>query len=187
MCKGWSALSVYVFLYLPLWRTREETKTKTVRLQGSLFVVARHGLEVLVGAHWVLYLQFLALDYMRHCFPLDPDGQKEQKNNWARSCTAAKHFRDCFFFFFFFFLKRRWFSSVLFKLLQCIRSCVQRLCRIHQKNGCVKAARRGQAHFVSRLQAVGRHVPRLPPAGAQNTAAHATNRCLHAPLVEKSF
>lgn len=51
-----------------------------------------------------------------------------------------------------------------------------------RKNGCVKAAWRGQAHFVSRLQAVGRHVPRLPPAGAQNTAAHATNRCLHAPL-----
>lgn len=30
--------------------------------------------------------------------------------------------------------------------------------------------------FVSLLQAVGKHVPSLPPAGAQNTATHAANR-----------
>lgn len=99
------------FFIHPSWRTREETKTKTVWLQRNLFVVARLGLEVSVGTHFILHLQFLALDYIHHCFPLDPDGQKNRKTNRARSCTAAKHFRDCFF------LKRHWFSSVLFRLV----------------------------------------------------------------------
>lgn len=166
------------FFIHPSWRTREETKTKTVWLQRNLFVVARLGLEVSVGTHFLLHLQFFSLGLHTSLFSIRSRWTKELKNKSSAFLYGSQTFQRLFFFF----------KETLIQLCTFQACCnasdhsVRRLCRIRQKNGCVKAAWRGQAHFVSRLQAVGRHVPRLPPAGAQNTAAHATNRCLHAPL-----
>lgn len=61
----------------------------------------------------------------------------------------------------------------------CIKSCfLSSVCATIQKQD-FKSSDAWAACLLSRLQAVGKHVPRLPPAGAQNTTAHATNRCLH--------
>lgn len=161
----------------PSWRTREETKTKTVWLQRNLFVVAPLGLEVSVGTHFILHLQFFSLGLHTSLFSIRSRWTKEQKNKSSAFLYGSQTFQRLFFF------KETLiqlctFQAVVMHQITLCDGCAE----FARKNGCVKAAWRGQAHFVSRLQAVGRHVPRLPPAGAQNTAAHATNRCLHAPL-----
>lgn len=103
---------VYVFLYSPLWRTREETKTKTVWLQRNLFVVARLGLEVSVGTHFLLHLQFFSLGLHTSLFSIRSRWTKELKNKSSAFLYGSQTFQRLFFF-----LKRHWFSSVLFRLV----------------------------------------------------------------------
>lgn len=106
------SVPVYVFLYSPLWRTREETKTKTVWLQRNLFVVARLGLEVSVGTHFLLHLQFFSLGLHTSLFSIRSRWTKEQKNKSSAFLYGSQTFQRLFFF-----LKRHWFSSVLFRLV----------------------------------------------------------------------
>lgn len=89
---------VYVFLYSPLWRTREETKTKTVWLQRNLFVVARLGLEVSVGTHFILHLQFFSLGLHTSLFSIRSRWTKEQKNKSSAFLYGSQTFQRLFFF-----------------------------------------------------------------------------------------
>lgn len=100
------------FFIHPSWRTREETKTKTVWLQRNLFVVARLGLEVSVGTHFLLHLQFFSLGLHTSLFSIRSRWTKEQKNKSSAFLYGSQTFQRLFFF-----LKRHWFSSVLFRLV----------------------------------------------------------------------
>lgn len=86
------------FFIHPSWRTREETKTKTVWLQRNLFVVARLGLEVSVGTHFLLHLQFFSLGLHTSLFSIRSRWTKEQKNKSSAFLYGSQTFQRLFFF-----------------------------------------------------------------------------------------
>lgn len=86
------------FFIHPSWRTREETKTKTVWLQRNLFVVARLGLEVSVGTHFILHLQFFSLGLHTSLFSIRSRWTKEQKNKSSAFLYGSQTFQRLFFF-----------------------------------------------------------------------------------------
>lgn len=87
------------FFIHPSWRTREETKTKTVWLQRNHFVVARLGLEVSVGTHFLLHLQFFSLGLHTSLFSIRSRWTKELKNKSSAFLYGSQTFQRLFFFF----------------------------------------------------------------------------------------